>query len=149
MAFGADQLADEHVLLALAYGGYGGLPPLLVSLGIDPDVLVRALAARGQPVPAVLPPEIPLLPGPMGPRVYYPASEHSAVTRAMIERFPPGTAHWGFNVSGWKPGFHWITAEESCNAVEVILAVVGDASLIEEIPLEIAVTEEASAAQQG
>ena len=148
MAFGADQLTDEHVLLALTYGEYGGLPPLLVSLGIDPDVLVRVLAMRGQQVPATLPPDIPPPVGPMGPRVYYAASDHPAVTRAMFERFPPGTAQWGFNVSKWKPGFHWIDAQESCNAEEIIRDAVSDTSGIEAIPIDVAAPEEASAAQQ-
>ena len=85
----------------------------------------------------------------MAPQVYYPASDHPAVTKAMIGRFPPGTAHWGFNVSNWKPGFHWISAEASCNAVEIIRAAVNDASLIEEIPIDVAVSEEASAGHQS
>jgi hypothetical protein len=148
LAFGAAEVTDEHVLLALVYGGYSHVPPLMVSLGIDPDVLVRNLAERGNPVPAWLPPESPPSPGPMGPRVYYPASDHAAVVQAMIERFPPGTAHWGFNVSRWKPGFHWIDAEESCNAVDVIRAALSDGSAIEALPIEEAASREATSVGQ-
>lgn len=144
LAFGATQVTDEHVLLALVYGRYGQLPPLMVSLGIDPDALVRRLAERGNPVPPRLPPESPPSPRPMGPRVYYPASDHAAVVRAMIERWPPGTADWGFNVSSWKPGFHWIDAEESCNALEVIRAALSDASAVEALPIEEAAPKEAA-----
>ncbi|HYT78982.1 MAG TPA: Clp protease N-terminal domain-containing protein [Actinomycetota bacterium] len=149
LAFGAPQVTDEHVLLALVYGQYSQVPPLIVSLGIDPDVLVRNLAERGNPVPPWLPPESPPSPGPMGPRIYYPASDHAAVVQAMIERFPPGTAHWGFNVSRWKPGFHWIDAEESCNTLEVIRPALSDASAVEVRPIEEAASREAASRGQG
>jgi len=149
LAFGATEVTDEHVLLALVYGRNSHVPPLIVSLGIDPDVLVRNLAERGNPVPPWLPPESPPSPRPMGPRVYYPASDHAAVVQAMIERFPPGTAHWGFNVSNWKPGFHWIDAEESCNTVEVIRATLSDASAVEALPIEEAASREAASRGQG
>jgi hypothetical protein len=66
----------------------------------------------------------------------------------MIERFPPGTAHWGFNVSRWKRGFHWIDAEESCNAVEVIRAALSDGSAIEALPIEEAASREATSVGQ-
>jgi hypothetical protein len=148
LAFGATRMTDEHVLLALAYGRYGQ-PPLILSLGIDPDALVQRLAERANPVPPRLPPESPPTPGPMGPRVYYSAGDHAAVVRAMIERWPPGTAVWGFNVSSWKPGFHWIDADESCNALEVISAAVSDASAVEAMSIEEAAPKEGASPGQG
>lgn len=64
----------------------------------------------------------------------------------MIEQCAPGTAHWGFNVSNWKQGFHWIDADDTCDASNVIRASVKDPSAIEAISIEEAVRNEAASA---
>lgn len=142
LASGTDKVTDECLLLALAYGSQRSM---LVDFGIDPDAVVGGLAERGHLVPPVLPPKALSPPGPMGLRVYYPAAKHGEVVRAMIRRFPPGTARWGFNVSTWRPGFHYVDAEESCNAFAIIRVAVGDRSVVDEIQLETAASEEARA----
>lgn len=142
LAEGASAVSDEHALLALAYGGGHSL---LVGLDIDAEQVVTALAALGLSVPPLLPPERPPPAEPFGSRVYYPATEQDAVVHAMLTRCPPGTAQWGFNVSRWKPGFHYIDAEESCDAPATIAAAVTDASAIEVVDIETATHEEGQA----
>jgi hypothetical protein len=119
IGMGASNLRDEHVLLAFAYGDHGG-GSRLVLFGIDPDDVVAGLQARGIRVPQVQPPVAPTPSGPSGPWVYFPKEEWSAVTQALAEAYPPGTAHWGTNASTWKRG-HWYIAGEDRIPIEAVV----------------------------
>lgn len=121
---GADRVADEHVLLALAYRRTSRHPDCLLELGADPDEVVLALARRGIAVSDLRPPASAPDPVPQGPRVFFPEDEFSPVTRALAERFPPGAGYWGWNTDG--DGRFWIDGDADLNLDEVVRSVVGD-----------------------
>ena len=130
VASGASEVADEHVLLALAYGVFGGDTAQVGLLGLDPDEVYEGLARRGVKVPTVRPP-IPATPsGPWGPHVYFPASELSGVTSAVAERFPIGSLKWGFNTSIWKPGYLYVVGEDEIPMEEIVRGAVDDPSTV-------------------
>ncbi|MBA3303079.1 MAG: hypothetical protein H0U26_04325 [Acidimicrobiia bacterium] len=121
---GDAEVTDEHVLLALAYGRSSLQHGLLEDLGIDPEVVVSALAERGVQVPTLGPPARARPIGLLGPRISFGQDDHRAITTAMIERWPPGTGLWGFNTDG--AGGYWLVAEAALDAVAVARAAVTD-----------------------
>jgi hypothetical protein len=120
----AETITDDHVLVSLAFL----YPELLRAAGAAPEQVVQELAARGHRVPSLLPPP-PRLAVAWGPVVYYPAEDHAAVVQAMVERYPPGTLDWGFNVSNWRPGQLWMVADADIPLVDVVRGAVGDPTL--------------------
>jgi hypothetical protein len=115
----ASRVSDEHVLLAFAYSDLGG-GSRLESFGIDPDDVVAGLRARGIQVPQLQPPAASTPSGPLGPWVYFPKEEWSAVTQELAKAYPPGTARWGTNRSKWKRG-HWYVVGEDHIPIEAIV----------------------------
>ena len=133
-----EEPSDHHALLALVYEGFMGE---LVG-GERTQRIVEHLRACGVAVPSAHPP------GPPAPlnlvtRIYYPASDHDAVTAEMIRRYPPpDSPKWGFNISAWKEGFHWLDADEACNAASIVRAVCADPTRILEVPFDEAAARE-------
>jgi hypothetical protein len=119
IGMGASRVSDEHVLLAFAYGEHGG-GSRLESFGIDPDEVVAGLRARGIQVPQLQPPAAPTPSGPLGPWVYFPKEEWSAVTQELAKAYPPGAARWGTNRSKWKRG-HWYVVGEDHIPMEAVV----------------------------
>lgn len=119
---GGALIKDEHLLLALAYRRNSSVPDPLTSLGVDPDEIVRHLARHGVTVPAVLPAVTAATMKPVGPRIYLPANEFSAVTRRLKEMFPPGTGLWGWNSD--SAGRYWIQGEDELDLGRVVRSIV-------------------------
>ncbi len=140
LADGADAVKDEHVLLALTYNRSSQFADSLDDFGVDPDGVVVALGRRGVAVSDLRPPVAAPELGPFGPRVYFPAEEYSTVTRALTERFPPGTGHWGWNTDG--AGRYWIDGEADLNLEDVVRSVVQDPDAVEVQPLRQALEED-------
>ena len=130
LGMGAMEVTDEHVLLALAYGGFGG-ESMLIWLEIDPDDVVSKLAARGVPTPALRPPVAPTPIGPFGPWVYFPEADSRAVVQELVKHHPPGTAHWGTNRSKWKKGYLYVHGEDQIRMEEIVRRAVPDKKLVE------------------
>ena len=132
VGMGSDYVSDEHVLLALAYDEVGGILDL-DWYDIDADEVVRALRVRGVSVPTLAP---PVAKTPRGPSVYYLAKDHVKVVMAIIKRFPPGVAYWGFNSSRHKEGFHYVHGEDIIPLERLVRSAVSDRSTVEVIPSE-------------
>lgn len=135
IGMGASRMSDEHVLLAFAYGDHGG-ESRLVSFGIDPDEVVAGLRARGIQSPTLQPPVASTPTGPMGPWVYFPKEEWSAVTQELAKAYPPGTAHWGTNRSKWKRGHWYVLGEDSIPMEPIVRRSVKDKNSVEVLPFE-------------
>jgi hypothetical protein len=134
IGMGASHFTDEHVLLAVAYGDYSG-ESKLVSLGIDPDEVVAGLWTRGIQIPQLQPPAPSTPIGPMGPWVYFPNEEWSAVTQELAKDHPPGTAHWGTNRSEWKRGHWYVHGEDDIPIETIVRRAVKDQKSVEVLPL--------------
>lgn len=128
LADGAARVSDEHALLALAYHRGSRHPSCLERVGMDPDVLVHALARRGIAISDLRPPAIAPRTGPFGPRVYFPEEEWSSVTRALAERYPPGAGFWGWNTDG--QGRFWVDGEADLGLEEVVRSAVQDEAAV-------------------
>jgi hypothetical protein len=145
IGMGATRVSDEHVLLAFAYGDHGGASRL-VSFGIDADEVVAGLRTRGIQTPPLQPPASPTATGPMGPWVYFPEEEWSAVTQELVKAYPPGTAHWGTNRSNWKRGHWYVHGEDDIPMETIVRRVVKDKKSVEVLPLDEGVALESAAA---
>lgn len=130
IGMGAMEVTDEHVLLALAYGGFGG-ESMLIWLEVDPDEVVSKLAARGVPTPHLQPPVAPTPTGPLGPWVYFPEADSRAVVQELVKHHPPGTALWGTNSSKWKKGYIYVHGEDQIRMEEIVRRAVPDKKLIQ------------------
>jgi hypothetical protein len=130
---------DEHLLLALAYFDEGSE---LTDHDVDPDEVYDALVTRGVAVPPLRPGIAATPIGPFGPRVYFAGDDFSVVIEAFSEQFPPGTAHWGWNVSQWRPGLYWIDSEDEIDAAAIARGAVSDAALVDVVDFMMAVRAE-------
>jgi hypothetical protein len=139
-----EQLRDEHALLALAYYDDGRF---VSAYSLDPDDIYDALARLGVRVPPQRPWVASTPHGPMGPRVYFPETDWSAVTDALSERYRPGTSFWAWNHSQWRAGECWIDSEDEIDAAKIVRSAVADPALVEVVPMEIASKREADARQ--
>lgn len=83
LAAGSARVTDEHALLALLYQGW--LDHFLDSVDLTLAEIVPRLAARGVAVPPLLREEPPPPRGPIGPRVYFPATRRE-LARACAMR---------------------------------------------------------------
>jgi len=135
VGMGNDYVSDEHVLLALAFDQVGGSPDL-DWYDIDADEVVKALRVRGVSVPTLAPPVAKTPSGPWGPFVYFPAKDHTKVAMAIMKRFPPGVAHWGFSLSRHMEGFHYVHGEDIIPLERLVRSAVSDRSTVEVIPFE-------------
>lgn len=55
-------------------------------------------------------------------------------TAEMSRRLPPSNRlMWGFNISAWKNGFHWLDADEACDAGSIARSVCADPAQILEV----------------
>lgn len=111
IGMGASRVTDEHVLMALTYGTFGG-DSLLSDLDIDPEDVIDGLRKAGVETPKLRPPATTTPIGPMGPFVYFPKEEFRSITEALIHDYPPGAAHWGTNASSWKKGYWYVQGED-------------------------------------
>lgn len=128
-------MADEHVLLAFAYGDYhAGMS--LVSFGLDPDDVLAGPRARRIACPRSEPPAASTPPGPSGPWVYFPKEDWSPVTQELVKAFPPGTAQWGTNRSKWKRGHWWAIGEDDIPMERIVRQAVRDKGSVEVLPME-------------
>lgn len=142
IGMGAASLTDDHVLLALVYGDFGGTSRL-VEFEIDPDDVVDELRSRGIPVPSSSPPTAPTPVGPAGSMVYFPQEDWQAVSQLLSEEFPPGAAHWGTNASRWKPGHWYVIGEDDIPMEAIVRRAVKDQSTVEVVlPSEEAASRE-------
>lgn len=130
VGMGASRVSDEHVLLMFAYADHGG-GSRLESFGIDPDDVVTGLRARGIQVPQLEPPVALTPTGPLGPYVYFPKQDWSAVTQELVRVHPPGTAHWGANRSQWQRGHWWVGGEDHIPMEAIVRRAVKDKSSVE------------------
>jgi hypothetical protein len=135
IGMGASRMNDEHVLLAIVYGDHGG-GSTLVWFGTDPDEVVAGLRARGIQSPKLQPPAASTPIGPMGPWVYFPKEEWSAVTEELAKAYPPGTAHWGTNRSKWKRSHWYVLGEDSIPMETIVRRAVRDKKSVEVLPLD-------------
>jgi hypothetical protein len=119
IGMGSSSLNDEHVLMAIVYGDYGG-GSRLEAFDIDPDEVVDRLRAHGVRTPQLEPPVSQTPSGPLGPWVYFPEEDWSAVTQELAQAHPPGTLYWATNASNWKKG-HWYVIGEDAISMEVIV----------------------------
>ena len=133
IGMGASQVTDEHVLLAIAYGDYGG-ESTFDALGIDADDLVQGLRARGVQTPTIDPPVSGTPAGPLGPWVYFPKADWDGVTRELARMHPPGTAHWGTNRSRWKKEHWYVVGEDSIPIEAIVRRAVRDPADVEVLP---------------
>ena len=64
-------------------------------------------------------------------------------TAEMSRRLPPSNRlMWGFNISAWKNGFHWLDADEACDAGSIARSVCADPAQILEVPFAEAASNE-------
>jgi hypothetical protein len=133
VGMGALRLTDEHVLLAIVFGGSGG-SSRLDSFGIDPDEVVEHLRSQGIQTPRVDAPAADAPTGPLGPWVYFPEEDWGAVTQELVKDHPPGTAHWGTNRSKWKKGHWYVIGEDTIPTEAIVRRAVKDSASIEVIP---------------
>lgn len=132
---GASHVSDEHVLLAIAFGGHSGAARL-ESFDVDPDEVVAGLRARGVQAPPLQPPAAPTPSGPQGPWVYFPKKDWSAVTQELVKDFPPGTSHWGTNKSKWKRDHWYVVGEDHIPMEAIVRRVVKDRGSVEVLPYD-------------
>lgn len=111
IGLGASRVTDEHVLMALTYGSFGG-DSLLSDLDIDPEDVIDGLRKAGVETPKLRPPATTTPVGPMGPFVYFPKQEFRSITEALFDKYPPGAVHWGTNASSWKKGYWYVQGED-------------------------------------
>jgi hypothetical protein len=130
IGMGATHLTDEHVLMAIVFGDYGG-DSKLDPFGVDPDEVVERLRAHGVETPRIEPPVSQTPSGPHGPWVYFPKEDWSAVTREVAKAHPPGTASWGTNASKWKEGYWYVVGEDSIPMEAIVRRAVRHPSSVE------------------
>ena len=133
IGMGSESLDDEHLLLALVYGEPEGE---LMTTHLDGDDVVDGLRGRGVQVPSLVPPVASTPIGPMGHWVYFPADEFPAVTRALVELYPPRSMLWGTNRSKWKAGYWYVHGEDEIPMEEIVRGAVSDPSTVEVFSLE-------------
>lgn len=145
LAEGLAEPADHHALLALLYAE-PRQGSALVDLDVDPDEVYEALRRRGVTVPPFRPPAVPLGPGPHGPRLYVLDADARAVRLALLEQHPPPRgAMWGLNVSRWRPGWIWFTAEDVIDLGAIARRALGETADVLLVPEREAVEAEATA----
>jgi len=130
IGMGMSRLNDEHVLLAIVYGGYGGIARL-DSFDIDPDEVVERLRAHGVQTPRLEAPAPEAPTGPSGPWVYFPEEDWGSVTQGLVKDHPPGTARWGTNRSKWKKGHWYVIGEDTIPMEAIVRRAVKDIKSIE------------------
>jgi hypothetical protein len=133
IGMGVSRFTDEHILLAIVYGDYGG-ESRLDGFEIDPDEVVAGLRARGVRIPSLQPPAASTPIGPSGPWVYFPKERWSAVTQELVKDYPPGTAHWGTNRSKWKRGYWYVNGEDHIPMETIVRRAVKDKGSVEVLP---------------
>jgi Clp amino terminal domain, pathogenicity island component len=148
LGMGATRLTDEHILMAIVYGDYGG-DPRLEAFGIDPDEVMERLRAHGAQTPRVEPPASQTPPGPLGPWVYFPKHDWGAVTQELGRAHPPGTAQWGTNASNWKKGHWYVVGEDAIPMEAIVRRAVRDPSVVEVLPFREGSAREGQAIDRG
>lgn len=74
--------------------------------------------------------------------VYFPARESPSVRMAFLERYPPGTEVWGFNVSRWREGFHYVIGQSGIDLLPIVREAVAHPNEVEAVPLTESADEE-------
>lgn len=133
IGMGSESLDDEHLLLALVYGERDGE---LMTTHLDGDDVFDGLRGRGVPVPSLAPPVASTPIGPLGSWVYFPTDEFPAVTRALVELYPPRSVLWGTNRSKWKAGYWYVQGEDEIPMEEIVRGVVTDPSTVDVLSSE-------------
>jgi hypothetical protein len=144
IGMGAGRVTDEHVLMAIVFGDYGG-GSRLDPFGVDPDEVVERLRAHGVETPRIEPPVARTPSGPPGPWVYFPKEDWSAVTQELAKAHPPGTEGWGTNASKWKEGYWYVVGEDSIPMEALVRRAVRDASSIEVLEFALGSAREGTA----
>jgi hypothetical protein len=110
LAAGAEQVAPEHLLLAMVWRARLAAG-LLHWLGIDRAGLVRSLAGRGVTVPPVEPEPLDLAPR---RRLDVPYEHLTTIVRELPSRLP-ADAHFGFNTDHERQRA-WIVVPDAVDA---------------------------------
>ena len=144
IGMGAARLTDEHVLMAIVFGDYGG-GLRSAPFDVDPDEVVERLRAHGVETPRIEPPVSKTPSGPHGPWVYFPKEDWGAVTQELVKAHPPGTEGWGTNASKWKEGHWYVVGEDSIPMEAIVRRAVRDPSSVEVLAFALGDTREGTA----
>lgn len=137
---GRRDVDDTCALLSLVYQSSRTVG--IADLDLDGDEIVDGLLRRGAEVPLASPPLPPDPRRPLGPTVFVPAEDRSAVARALSDHDPAAVGSWGWNVSAWKAGWVWFVGPEDLAIAEIARAVVAEASTVIELPFAEAMAQE-------
>jgi catechol 2,3-dioxygenase-like lactoylglutathione lyase family enzyme len=129
---GAERVADEHILLALAYTE----PDVLFAVDIDPDEIYDALAERQVPVPPLRPSTNAPPRGPYNASLVVRRADLNAVLAMLRTRHPPGTEHWGFNYSKDLPDEAYVISEDEIDIEAIAREALGDEGSYRLVPME-------------
>jgi hypothetical protein len=75
--------------------------------------------------------------------VYFLTSDAERIRIALLTNHPPGSETWGWNVSTWKPGYHYVLAQSEVDLLGIARAAAHDPETVISVPLKDVTANEA------